>query len=236
MKDIKTLKLTSSEPSREFPLQNSISHIEVMEIRCLHLMDKREWSQELMKNELQLRIELSCYHGGHIATIEYDIDTLLNNTQHPIRYFKNQHPPFQIPEIKYRIPKGGLNLSHYDKMVITLLQKNKNTLVNVEVVYKDYLKIPAFSVRCFNCRNRNDYADSEINWEMEESEPRQMGVETMYSGEFNGTCNHCFQPLSVQFYYWEYPANVLNYHEHKAENCMVVENPNFIERYIEETD
>jgi len=234
MNSFKTLKLTSDKPQKEFILQNSISHIELMEIRCLHLMDNSNWHQELMNNPLRLRIELSCLHSGPTAKFETLIANWMGNTQQPVVKYENKG--IEVPDIGLRLPMAGSNVSHYDKMVLTLFQNDSTTPVSVEFIYNDYLKTPAFSVRCFNCRNRNDFPDHEIDWEVEEVSERQMGVETMYSGEFSSNCKFCQNPLSVQFYYWEYPTNVLNYHEHKAENCLLVENPNFIERHFEEYD
>ena len=82
-------------------------------------------------------------------------------------------------------------------------------------------------INCNNCGTRYEFKDSKLNYTCLESNERQMGTEKMYSGTIEFSCNKCQNNIIVEFSFWEYPVQALNYSEYNEEGCIVTEEPNY---------
>ena len=212
----------------EFKLLGVFSHISILRMEFLYLRDNRSWFEKLDEHELTLKVELAANSGAN-GSMDYTLSNYLLNVyqRQPIIDLHG----FELPNQEMRTPIGNGG-THFDRMKLTLTG-NTTELVKVKFSYKNNIDYSTLVLRCFNCNTRCLFSDAYVDWEMVESQERAMGVEIMYSGDFSGYCPKCSEHLGVQFLYWTYPEGVLNYHESKGENCLVVQNPDFMRRHHE---
>ena len=68
-----------------------------------------------------------------------------------------------------------------------------------------------------------DLSQEDLNWELEEIDEREMGVERMYEAVLEKEVNGLDQPLEITLRVWEYPEGVANMQEIELSEGEVIE-------------
>lgn len=58
-----------------------------------------------------------------------------------------------------------------------------------------------------------DLANEELDWEIVETDEREMGVERLHEAMFYLDCNDCNDTITVTLHVWEYPEGFCNMDE-----------------------
>lgn len=61
----------------------------------------------------------------------------------------------------------------------------------------------------------------EFEWEIIETDEREMGIETLYEATFEYECNNCNENLKIALQVWEYPEGFINLSEVNVEGGIV---------------
>lgn len=80
---------------------------------------------------------------------------------------------------------------------------------------------------CNQCGLFYEIDDTGLDFECVSTSERQMGTEKEYSGRIEQSCDTCLNQMIIEFSFWEYPYNVLNYYEYNQEGCIVSEEPDY---------
>ena len=68
-----------------------------------------------------------------------------------------------------------------------------------------------------------DLEEVSPDFEVVETEEREMGVEKCYEAEFTETCDICEEEVTVKLSVWEYPEGVFNHQEITVDNGEVID-------------
>lgn len=88
-------------------------------------------------------------------------------------------------------------------------------------------------LKCNNCGKMYSMPDADLEYECVDSSERQMGSEKEYEGRYEIACEKCENKIIVEFHFWEYPENALNYSEYQEEGCILLEEPDY-QSYLSE--
>ena len=86
----------------------------------------------------------------------------------------------------------------------------------------------------FEC-DFNDYI-SDSDWDIVESEEREMDVERNYEATFDITCESCDETMSVTLNAWEYPSGSINTMQISINDEVIEESCDFSELVPSEID
>lgn len=68
-----------------------------------------------------------------------------------------------------------------------------------------------------------DLSEEDLNWELEEIDEREMGVERLYEAVLEKEMDGLDQPLEITLRVWEYPEGIANMQEIELSEGDVVE-------------
>lgn len=85
---------------------------------------------------------------------------------------------------------------------------------------------------CNSCNKIHSFKDDSVHIHTLGTDVRQMGIETAYSGMLEAECSNCGNRMRAEFSFWEYPKGTLNFKEIDSQGCAVVEEPDYINSYI----
>lgn len=84
-----------------------------------------------------------------------------------------------------------------------------------------------------------DLEKEELDWEIEEIDEREMGVERLYESTLEMDVDNLAQPLEITFRVWEYPEGFVNMQEIDVNEGEVIEECDlgqFVISYYEEDE
>lgn len=97
----------------------------------------------------------------------------------------------------------------------------------------------SFTLKCNNCGKTKSFPCSELEWEVVDSNERQMGAETCHEAVFETSCDNSWEGsdiededvdteecggITVTFTCYEYPVGSVNLGECNASGAEVIEN------------
>lgn len=71
-----------------------------------------------------------------------------------------------------------------------------------------------------------DLTDTNLSWEIVETDEREMGTERLYEAEYEVDCCNCNETVSITFHVWEYPEGVCNDQEILVDGGELIEECN----------
>lgn len=132
------------------------------------------------------------------------------------------------------------NSAELYKMVMNLIQKNENSIIEEDDNTKSATSDITFE--CIECGTEYFTGCTELDWEQVGGSERGMGTETEYEAEYYETCHECNNDMNITFNCWEYPVGIENHRSVSGKgiknlkgNCCLEFNLSYIEDYDEFT-
>ena len=84
-------------------------------------------------------------------------------------------------------------------------------------------------IKCNNCEELINLSldKDDFQWEIVDTDEREMGIETHYQFEHEFTCENCDQDIKLTFDIWEYPQGFYNDQDITVDGGEVVDDSDF---------